>query len=114
MTWLKRNLCIGVGPSKAKEWYDCGMRTLDDVAKSKEFGITLSPAQELGLKYYDHINERIPRAEVGRLFHKIQRAGEFSTIKFCAPVDADGAFFSSIYRPLSHCRMHGELQARTT
>lgn len=64
----------GVGPAKAKEWYDVGMRTLEDVKDSKKFGITLTAAQELGLKYYADINERIPRAEVARHFQKIQRA----------------------------------------
>lgn len=64
----------GVGPAKAKEWYDAGMRTLEHVKESKEFGITLTAAQELGLKYYKDINERIPRAEVARHFQKIHRA----------------------------------------
>lgn len=50
------------------------MRTLDDVKESQKFGITLSAAQEIGLKYYKDINERIPRAEVARHYHKIQRA----------------------------------------
>lgn len=67
-------ISAGVGPAKAKEWYDVGMRTLEDVKDSRKFGITLTAAQELGLKYYADINERIPRAEVARHFQKIQRA----------------------------------------
>lgn len=63
-----------MGPTKAKEWYDAGIRTLEDVKDSKKFGISLTAAQELGLKYFDDINERIPRAEVARHFQKIQRA----------------------------------------
>lgn len=50
------------------------MRTLEDVRESQKFGITLSAAQEIGLKYYKDINEQIPRAEVARHFQKITRA----------------------------------------
>lgn len=70
LTWTS----TGVGPARAKEWYDAGVRTLEDLKDSKKFGITLTSAQELGLKYYNDINERIPRAEVARHFQKIQRA----------------------------------------
>ena len=33
-------------------WYNCGCRTLEDVAARKG-GIELSAAQEIGLRYYD-------------------------------------------------------------
>ncbi|CAF4099457.1 unnamed protein product [Rotaria sp. Silwood2] len=50
----------GCGPNIAKNWYDQGFRTLDDLRTKAK----LSHNQEVGLKYYDEFLERIPRDEV--------------------------------------------------
>ena len=49
----------GVGPAKAKELVDAGMRTLSDLEKAK-----LNAKQLIGVRYYHDLLERIPRAEV--------------------------------------------------
>jgi hypothetical protein len=41
-----------LGQSTAYAWYFAGCRTLEDI-KGRKFGIELSQAQVLGLKYYD-------------------------------------------------------------
>jgi len=50
----------GCGPHIAKQWYDQGFRSLDDVRTKAK----LSQNQQVGLKYYDEFLERIPRDEV--------------------------------------------------
>ncbi|CAF1112009.1 unnamed protein product [Adineta ricciae] len=50
----------GCGPNIAKQWYDQGFRTLDDLRTKAK----LSQNQQVGLKYYDEFLERIPREEV--------------------------------------------------
>ncbi|THH33346.1 hypothetical protein EUX98_g800 [Antrodiella citrinella] len=61
----------GVGPSVAHKWYANGCRTLDDL-KNGKFGIKLSTAQRIGLKFYDDINTRMPRAEAKEIFDLIK------------------------------------------
>lgn len=51
----------GIGNAKAKELYDKGYRTFSDLENHKE---ELTHAQQLGLKYRDDFNIRIPRKEV--------------------------------------------------
>ncbi|CAF1463730.1 unnamed protein product [Adineta steineri] len=50
----------GCGPNIAKQWYDQGFRTLDDLRTKAK----LSDNQQVGLKYYDEFLERMPRNEV--------------------------------------------------
>lgn len=50
----------GCGPNIARQWYDQGFRTLDDLRTKAK----LSQNQQVGLKYYDEFLERIPRDEV--------------------------------------------------
>ena len=69
----------GVGPSKATEWYNAGIRTLADAHNAGRFGISVTEGMKLGLKYYDDLKERIPRAEVAQLFKGIQGAGALVT-----------------------------------
>lgn len=38
----------GVGPATAREWYQRGLRTLEDVRNGKD-GVTLSPAQQVSV-----------------------------------------------------------------
>jgi len=61
----------GVGPMVARDWYSRGLRTLDDV-KTKKGGIRLSPAQQLGLKYYNDLQERMTREEAKEIFDGIR------------------------------------------
>lgn len=76
-----------------------GCRSLDDI-RAKKFGVKLSAAQEIGLKYYDgsqmiipclfcwfrdssmtpDINSRIPRDEVKEIFGIIKTLGEWRII----------------------------------
>ncbi|KAI6113449.1 hypothetical protein EDD16DRAFT_1484052 [Pisolithus croceorrhizus] len=64
----------GVGEkcrSTAFAWYASGHRTLDDIrARSKS--LRLSPAQEIGLKFYNDINSRMPREEAAKIFNIIK------------------------------------------
>ncbi|CAO3574201.1 unnamed protein product [Mortierella alpina] len=50
----------GVGSEMATDWYNKGLRTLDDVRKLPD----LTKNQISGLKYYEDLLQRIPRAEV--------------------------------------------------
>lgn len=61
----------GVGRSTAFAWYASGHRTLDDI-KANSKSLRLSPAQEIGLKFYDDINSRMPREEAARIFSTIK------------------------------------------
>jgi DNA polymerase/3'-5' exonuclease PolX len=51
----------GVGPVTAEAWYDEGYRTLQDLIDHK---VHLSFGQQLGLRYYSDLCERIPRQEI--------------------------------------------------
>ncbi|KAI0743040.1 hypothetical protein C8Q80DRAFT_1221327 [Daedaleopsis nitida] len=61
----------GVGMKTARIWYNNGCRTLEDVAARKG-RIKLSAAQEIGLRWYDDINQRIPRAEVQEIYNIVE------------------------------------------
>ncbi|KII94194.1 hypothetical protein PLICRDRAFT_419236 [Plicaturopsis crispa FD-325 SS-3] len=61
----------GVGRQIAYQWYASGCRTLDDV-KARKGGITLTSQQEIGVRFYDDINERMPRSEAQALFDAIK------------------------------------------
>ncbi|KIM37902.1 hypothetical protein M413DRAFT_252511 [Hebeloma cylindrosporum] len=61
----------GVGQSIAFKWYSAGCRTLDDLRAGKG-GVKLSPVQEIGLQYYDDLNDRMPRAEAKAIFELIK------------------------------------------
>jgi DNA polymerase/3'-5' exonuclease PolX len=55
----------GVGPKKAEELIDAGYRSIADVrAAATALPKLLNKNQRVGLKYYEDINERIPRAEM--------------------------------------------------
>ncbi|KAG2151079.1 uncharacterized protein EDB93DRAFT_1083633 [Suillus bovinus] len=55
----------------ARMWYNNGCRTLDDV-RARKGGIKLSQVQEVGLKFYDDINDRMPRSEAESIFNLIK------------------------------------------
>ncbi|TFK36111.1 hypothetical protein BDQ12DRAFT_714349 [Crucibulum laeve] len=61
----------GVGRSTAFKLYAAGCRTLEDV-KAGKGGVKLSPAQEIGVRFYDDINDRMPREEAKAIFDLIK------------------------------------------
>ncbi|KAH8114995.1 Nucleotidyltransferase [Phellopilus nigrolimitatus] len=61
----------GVGLNTAHNWYAAGCRTLEDI-KQRKGGIQVTYVQEIGLKYYDDINQRIPRSEVTEIWNMIR------------------------------------------
>lgn len=63
----------GVGPAKARELISAGIRSLEDLKERAEL---LNTNQRLGLKYYDDINSRIPRAEIDNHIRDIRDSVE--------------------------------------
>ncbi len=64
----------GVGDVRAEKWYQMGIRSVDDVRNAVAEGkITITHHIQLGLKYYEHMKERIPRAEIEKIEKKIQK-----------------------------------------
>ena len=51
----------GIGPKKAQELVKEGIKTIDDLRKRPEL---LNDTQNIGLKYYEDILQRIPRNEI--------------------------------------------------
>lgn len=51
----------GVGPKKAKEFMEKGIKTVDDLRQHEDL---LTDGMKYGLKYYDDIESRIPREEI--------------------------------------------------
>jgi NAD-dependent DNA ligase/DNA polymerase/3'-5' exonuclease PolX len=51
----------GVGPKKAKQLIDDGISSIEDLKNNET---KLNDTQKIGLKYYDDLNERIPRSEI--------------------------------------------------
>lgn len=60
----------GVGPAHLKKFKDIGIETLEDL---KQSDINLTKLQQLGLKYYDDLNSRIPRDEIATFDKKFQK-----------------------------------------
>lgn len=60
----------GVGMKTAERWYANGYRTLKDILKRAK----LTKAQEIGIKYYDELNQKIPRKlidEINDIFQDV-------------------------------------------
>jgi DNA polymerase lambda len=51
---------FGAGPSTVRKWFALGYRTLEDLRDKA----TLTSQQQIGLRYYEEFQKRIPRAEV--------------------------------------------------
>merc|ERR1711915_205263 len=58
----------GIGPAKAKELYDIGITTLEDLRANQD---KLSSAQKIGLKHFEDFEKRIPRFEIKDLEKRI-------------------------------------------
>ncbi|XP_017762148.1 PREDICTED: DNA polymerase beta-like [Eufriesea mexicana] len=54
----------GIGPAKAKELIDAGIKTLNDLKKHQE---KLNHHQKIGLKYFEDFEKRIPRKEIEQI-----------------------------------------------
>lgn len=54
----------GIGPAKAKELVDDGIKNLDDVKKHQN---KLNHHQKIGLKYFDDFEKKIPKAEIAEI-----------------------------------------------
>ncbi|KAG1852134.1 hypothetical protein DFJ58DRAFT_661386 [Suillus subalutaceus] len=62
---------IGTGRQIAHMWYNNGCRTLDDI-RARKGDIKLSHVQEIGLQFYNDINDRMPRSEAESIFNLIK------------------------------------------
>ncbi|KAL9049823.1 MAG: hypothetical protein Q9162_006997 [Coniocarpon cinnabarinum] len=61
----------GVGAATARDFYNKGWRDLDDVV---EYGWNdISRVQQIGVKYYDELQQKIPRAEVEEIRDIVHR-----------------------------------------
>ncbi len=59
---------FGIGTKKAADLYRQGVTGIEDlVRKSNEGLVSLNNAQKLGVAYYDHFKQRIPRDEVKKV-----------------------------------------------
>ncbi|XP_024886623.1 DNA polymerase beta-like [Temnothorax curvispinosus] len=81
----------GIGPAKARELVDAGVKTLEDLKKHQD---KLTHHQKLGLKYFDDFEKKIPRAEIAQI-EKILK----SAIK-----ELDRAYFVTICGSYRRCK----------
>lgn len=54
----------GIGPAAARKFFEEGVKTLDDLKKIES---KLNHHQQLGLKYFEDFEKRIPRAEMEQM-----------------------------------------------
>ena len=73
----------GVGPQAAKNLVSNGFKTIEDLRKCGNLSDYLNEKQILGLKYYEHLMEKIPKEEIRRheiilkkLLQKVDRDAE--------------------------------------
>jgi DNA polymerase/3'-5' exonuclease PolX len=59
----------GIGMGIANKLYRKGIKTIDDLRKNQDL---LNKNQKVGLKYYEEIKERIPRAECEEVLSKVK------------------------------------------
>jgi DNA polymerase (family X) len=64
---------VGVGSITAKKWMAAGIYSRADLWREIRAGtVKLTPAQSIGLRYYDDLNRRIPRALVAKIFEELR------------------------------------------
>ncbi|XP_036140802.1 DNA polymerase beta-like isoform X2 [Monomorium pharaonis] len=61
----------GIGPAKAKDLVEAGIKTLEDLKKHQD---KLTHHQKLGLKYFDDFEKKIPRAEITEIEKIMKKA----------------------------------------
>ena len=54
----------GVGPAKAKELVDVGIKTIEELKTHEQINDLLNSKQLIGLKYYEDILQKVPRSEI--------------------------------------------------
>uniref|UniRef100_A0AAR2KM59 DNA polymerase n=1 Tax=Pygocentrus nattereri TaxID=42514 RepID=A0AAR2KM59_PYGNA len=54
----------GIGPAAARKFYDEGVKTLEDLKKIEH---KLNHHQQIGLKYFEEFEKRIPRSEMRKM-----------------------------------------------
>mgnify|MGYP000454031256 CR=1 FL=1 len=65
---------INMGPSKAKEFYDMGIKSVADLKKKiKDGKIEVNDKIALGLKYHGIIKTNIPRKEIDTIFEVLKK-----------------------------------------
>ncbi len=63
----------GVGDTRAEEWYNKGIKTVEELKNAiKDGKVSSTHHIDLGLKYYEDLKERIPRAEMDELKNSIE------------------------------------------
>ena len=71
----------GIGPTKAKELYSQGIRSISDLKReAKENPEIVNDVQRMGLKYVDDFLKRIPRSEMDihqKILEEVTRGTEF-------------------------------------
>jgi nucleotidyltransferase/DNA polymerase involved in DNA repair len=53
----------GVGPAKAEKLYDSGFTSVAKLRASKSGEEALTTMQKIGLRYFEDLRQKIPRAE---------------------------------------------------
>ena len=65
---------INLGPIKAKELYDMGVKSIDDLKNKIDLGeIKVNDKIKLGLKYHGIIKTNIPRSEINDIFELLKK-----------------------------------------
>jgi len=68
----------GVGIKTAEKWYELGYRSVKDLLKK----VRLTHAQEIGIKYLNELNQRIPRQNIDHVNDILQNISKEINKKF--------------------------------
>ena len=64
------NRVWGVGPTTAEKWFEQGLRTLEDLRARPAL---LNRQQEVGLRLFDDLDERMRREECTEIYEEVKR-----------------------------------------